>query len=187
MSSEEVDRKRKELRAQLQRQQEEKQKQGRQGDGGEPAGRRDWGGRGTPAKHGSGKDSPKPGDGASREPGGRRGRHGGGRSPDPGAADHAQQPQPQQQKRPALSTQPAQSGRADRDPRRSGRGSRRAPEDSAPPLRGSGGQQGRRGSESADGKGAGDQPGGGGGGRRGPKRGRGTEPRDWDDGKRPRN
>ncbi|KAJ2696466.1 THO complex subunit 2, partial [Coemansia spiralis] len=191
LSSEEVDRKRKELRAQLQKQLEEKQKQSRPGDGSEPAGRRDRGGRSTPGKQGSGRDSPKPGDaGPPREPGGRQGRHGGGRSPDPGAADHAlSQPLPQLQKRPVPGPQAAQPSRADREPRRSGRGSRRPPESDLPPLRGSGGQQGsqqgRRSNELADSKSASDPPGTG-GSRRGPKRGRGAEPRDWDDGKRPR-
>ncbi|KAJ1728036.1 hypothetical protein LPJ61_004258, partial [Coemansia biformis] len=67
------------------------------------------------------------------------------------------------------------------------------PESDAPLPRASGSRQGRRGSESAEGaasppgrKGMGDRPGSSGGGRHGPKRGRGTEPRDWDDGKRHR-
>ncbi|KAJ2454397.1 THO2 plays a role in transcriptional elongation [Coemansia sp. RSA 2336] len=167
MTSEDVDRKRKELRAQLLKQQEEKQKQAHHQPAEAASERRDRGGRGAGGSR-QGQESTKQRE--SEAHGGKRTRYG----------DH-----------PSAQAEQRRHGRGNGDSGphtpQGGRGGRYSLSgDSTPFSRNSGGRQGRQ-----DGGGKAQQSGrkgqdDGGSARRGPKRGRGPESREWDDGKRHR-
>ncbi|KAJ2674754.1 THO2 plays a role in transcriptional elongation [Coemansia sp. RSA 1085] len=169
MTSEDVDRKRKELRAQLLKQQEEKQKQARHQPAEAVPERRDRGGRGAGGSSRQSQESTKQRE--SETHGSKRTRYG----------DH-----------PGGQAEQRRHGRGNGDSGshtpQGGRGGRYSslPGDSTPFSRNSGGRQGRQDSggkaQQSGRKGQDD----GGGARRGPKRGRGSEPREWDDGKRHR-
>ncbi|KAJ2608622.1 THO2 plays a role in transcriptional elongation [Coemansia sp. RSA 1365] len=195
LSNEEADRKRKELRAQLLKQQEEKQKQTRVTIS-NPTEKRDRATRGTSSRRGS-QDAPKMRhadlQGSNRGRAGareaeRRPRNSDSRGSDSGTANYN------------ISTPPDQSGRVDHNLRRHSRGGRYSLANDTPFSRGSSGRQGRQDGDTRNAsaiflgrKGSGDRQandqangGNSGGLRRGPKRGRNTEQHEWDEGKRHR-
>ncbi|PIA14278.1 hypothetical protein COEREDRAFT_82803 [Coemansia reversa NRRL 1564] len=193
LSNEEADRKRKELRAQLLKQQEEKQKQTRVAIS-NPAEKRDRASRGTSSRRGS-QDAPKMRhadlQGSNRGRAGareaeRRPRNSDSRGSDSSTANYN------------ASTLPDQSARVDHNLRRHSRGGRYSLASDPPFSRGSSGRQGKQDGDTGNAnaaflgrKGSGDRQAsdvanGGGSFRRGPKRGRNTEQHDWDEGKRHR-
>ncbi|KAJ2079062.1 THO2 plays a role in transcriptional elongation [Coemansia sp. RSA 988] len=194
LSNEEADQKRKELRAQLLKQQEEKQKQTRIATN-NPADKRDKTSRGTSSRRGS-QDVPRirytDSQGGNRSRPGvretdRRPRNSDSRNSDSNSANYN------------ANSLPDQPERVDHNPRRHSRGGRYSSVNDTSFTRGSSGRQGRQDGDTRSvsaaflgRKGLGDRQaneganGSGGGLRRGPKRGRTTEHHEWDEGKRHR-